>query len=301
MGAAGRMVLVLASLLVLLTYLSLRGATPDTVLNEGRLAALDALILNDAGLQRDLLKARAGLLRDYDPLVSDVEGLREASTSLETGRGVGAVAGSHLERLAAEVNEQEVLVDEFKSNNALLQNSLAYFAHVSCRLARLASAQDSTTGEAVGELANGMLRFLAAPSDGEAAASVSRSLGGLARRPVSPTMREDTRALVAHGRLILKTLPVVDNVLARLLATRITERAGVIQDLVADDYRRAESRARIFRVLLYLAAVLLVLYLGRLYLRLRASARALAEKAALEARLQRRAGTGGTPHQLAAI
>ena len=42
-GAAGRMVLVVVGLLLVLTYLLLRGAAPDAALHERRLRAIDAL------------------------------------------------------------------------------------------------------------------------------------------------------------------------------------------------------------------------------------------------------------------
>ncbi|MGH9162486.1 MAG: ATP-binding protein, partial [Vicinamibacteraceae bacterium] len=163
--------------------------------------------------------------------------------------------------------------------------SLAYFAHVSRRLALLPGTKDPAAAQAVGTLANAMLRFVGEPSDERAITAVSRSLADFAQRPVRRALREDARALVAHGRLILTTLPASDNLLNRLLTARITGRGRVVQDLVAEDYRRSVSRARVFRILLYVTAVSLVLYLGHLYLRLRASAKAVAEKAELEARL----------------
>ena len=83
--------------------------------------ALHALTLNDAALHRDVLRARAGLLRNYDPLVQASHGLRE---SLETLRAAGgdlrgdigggiepASSGQPSPRSA----EQEALVETFKS------------------------------------------------------------------------------------------------------------------------------------------------------------------------------------------
>jgi len=45
-----------------------------------------------------------------------------------------AEAAATLDRLAASIASQEALVEQFKSNNALLQNSLAYFGRYSTRL-----------------------------------------------------------------------------------------------------------------------------------------------------------------------
>ena len=88
-GAAGRMVLVVLGLLLVLTYLLLRGAAPDAALHERRLRAIDALVLNEAALQRDVLRTSHGLLLNYDPLVATVDAAGgRRGTPRSRGRGV---------------------------------------------------------------------------------------------------------------------------------------------------------------------------------------------------------------------
>jgi hypothetical protein len=73
------LVAIAAGLLLLLTYLLVEGTGPDAARHERTLDALRASILNDAALQRDVLRARAGLQRNYDPLVQSVANLRRRS------------------------------------------------------------------------------------------------------------------------------------------------------------------------------------------------------------------------------
>jgi len=284
MRTVGRILPVFAGLLIVLTYLLVRGATPDAALHERTLAALQALILNDAALHRDVLRARAGLLRNYDPLVQSVAGLRAAVNDLAAVRAIASdeaseEIGDRLAGLAAAVAEQEDLVERFKSDNALLQNSLSYFIHASHEFGR--RAEDASAAQAVGALANGMLRFTSDPS-AEAAAEVTVGLDHLASLPPAPTSATDTRALVAHGRLIVSAQPAVDGVVRRLLAAPVGPRARLLQDLYLDSHGRAVARAGIYRVLLYAAAVVLAGYLGYLFLRLRANARSLEARLHLE-------------------
>src|SRR4051794_407279 len=114
-------------LLVLLTWLSFHAINSDAELFDRALGALDHFTMTEYALQRDVLSARAGVLRNYDPLVDET---RELNLSLlrlrESGSGDPRSAAM-LDRLAASVAGQETLVEQFKSNNALLQNSLAYF------------------------------------------------------------------------------------------------------------------------------------------------------------------------------
>ena len=143
-GAAGRMVLVVLGLLLVLTYLLLRGAAPDAALHDRRLRAIDALTLNQAALHRDVLRASHGLLLNYDPLVATVTRLREVAEEL---RGAGAASGPLMDSIAAELDEQEALVEDFKSAHALLQNSLTYFGHLSRGLGTLTSEAGQAGGD----------------------------------------------------------------------------------------------------------------------------------------------------------
>src|SRR5215475_11533508 len=102
-GATARLALIVLGLLVVLTYLLLRGLTPDPELQERRLRALDALTFNEAALQRDVLKASHGLLLNYDPLVATVARLREVVADL---RAAGA-PGPLMDAVAVELDAQE--------------------------------------------------------------------------------------------------------------------------------------------------------------------------------------------------
>src|SRR5205823_3796920 len=113
--------------LVLLTWLSYRASNTDAERFDRALAALDRFALVESALQRDVLSARAGMLRNYDPLVREVNVLNELIIELRDAAAADAEEVAAVGRLAASVSRQEELIEQFKSNNALLQNSLAYF------------------------------------------------------------------------------------------------------------------------------------------------------------------------------
>jgi signal transduction histidine kinase/CheY-like chemotaxis protein len=281
-GAAGRMVLVVLGLLLVLTYLLLRGATPDAALYERRLRAIDALILNQAALQRDVLRASHGLLLNYDPLVATVRTLREVAEDLRGAAAAKGASSSLIEGIAKQLDEQEALVEEFKSSHALLRNSLTYFGHLSRELGMSTSQAGEDIALVVGRLANSVFRFVGGSADDAETAEVAALLDKLSILAAPAALRDDVTALRAHGDLILRTLPAVDGILARLLATRVSADAGALRDLFVEEHRRAERLAWIFRVLLYLASVALLVYLSHLYVRLRANARTLKARSDFE-------------------
>ena len=279
-GASGRMVLVVLGLLLVLTYLLLRGAAPDAALHERRLRAIDALTLHQAALHRDVLRASHGLLLNYDPLVAAVTRLREVSRGAARCRG--RASGPLMDSIAAELDEQEALVEDFKSAHALLQNSLTYFAHLSRALGTPTSQAGQDVAIVVGRLANSMFRFVGGSPDEVEGAEVAALLDQLSTVAAPAALRQDIDVLRAHGGLILRMLPAADGILAHLLATRISEQARALQDLFIEEHRHAETLAWIFRVLLYLASVLLLIYLSHLYVRLRANARTLKARSDFE-------------------
>ncbi len=267
----------IAALLVLLTYLVLQGALPDPARHEQTLNALRTVILDNAALQRDVLRARTGLLRNYDPLVQAVRSMRQASEDLQ---GAGAIARGDrrtdidrkVQAVAAAVREEEALAETFKSNNALLQNSLSYFNYLTGSL----GARNDVAAE-LGTLAMAMFRFVGNPEP-DAAKGVTASLDRLTRLPAGNVATNDLGSLVAHAQLIVATLPQVDGLVSRLQASPTGERLRALQDAYLDAHGRAASRAAAFQAALYVAALILVAYAALLFIRLGVNARNLRER-----------------------
>jgi signal transduction histidine kinase/CheY-like chemotaxis protein len=187
----------------------------------------------------------------------------------------------HVAQVAAAVDDQEVLVEQFKSRNAILQNSLSFFMHARRQFRPIdARERDALMGE-IGTLANAMLRLTADPR-ADTATEVTASLDRLARLPMQERWQDNIKDLDTHGRLIVVTLPRVDDLVQRLLAVPTAERTRALQNVYLDFRAREVAQADVFRILLYVAALALAGYVGYLFLRLRANARALQER---EARL----------------
>ena len=279
---SGRLALVVLGLFLGLSYLLLRGSAPDAAQYEQRLRAIDALTLSEAALQRDVLRASQGLLRNYDPLVTTAARLRAAAEQLRDAGAAAGAAGPLMDRIAAGLDEQEALLEDFKSARALLQNSLTYFGTLSHGLGTPASPDGDAVALVVGELANRVFRFVGGSSDEAASAEVAALLAQLSMLAAPAGLADDIAALRAHGGLIVRTLPAVDGMLARLLAMPISEQARALQGLFIKEHRHAERLAWVFRVLLYLASVLLLIYLSYLYVRLRAYSRTLKARSDFE-------------------
>src|SRR4029453_15077473 len=113
-------------LLALLTWLLVRGIDTNAPAYAVTLRAFDDYVLAEASLHRDVLQARAGLLRDYDSFVSAAQAMQDGVKRLRSPAQTEGLDVKPVERFAAAVVQQEDLMERFKTSNALLQNSLSY-------------------------------------------------------------------------------------------------------------------------------------------------------------------------------
>ena len=240
--------------------------------------AAATLILSDAALQRDVLRARAGLLaqlRSAGPLRR--RAARRRRGRLRDRRGIADGAHRRRDRPAPRRRSrrrsraQEDSVEAFKSQNALLQNSLAYFATLSDRLGGGGSPGEPDGG---GALANAMLRFAGGRRAEAAPRGSPRALDRLAaRRPAAP--RRTTGALVLHGRLIVGHPADRGRGSSPACSPRRSrERARAVQEAYLDFHGRARRGPPRSASCSTPRRWCCVAYLGYLFLRLRANARA---------------------------
>jgi signal transduction histidine kinase len=266
---------IVSGLLLLLTYLLIQSRSPNLALRARMQEALQTLQLHDTELTRDVLLARAGLLPDYDSLprtgqsLSQTLGTLRAESAAVSGQAAQDM-GQHVEGLAAALHQKVTLVEYFTSDNALLQNSLMYLTYAGQTLGTRVEEEPAVAAD-IAALSHVLLRFIHTPE-----LSVGQEVGAaLHRLSQTPLFPQDFHTLVAHGRLIVEVLPQVDTLLRQIIAVPTAAHAAAFQDAVLRYADRVEARAELFRVLLYLVAVMLLGYLLYQFVRLRANAQDL--------------------------
>ena len=261
----------------LLTWLLVRSFEPhDADLVEMR-RALDMLALNDSLLHGNVLKARTGLLRDYDPLVRDVENMRASIARLKSYDWGTATPILDIEDA---FEQEEGLVEVFKTDNALLENSLAYFDLLSDRVAQ--PDGDVRLAAAVNALESAVAH-LALDASPEVARVVQSRLDGLQRVHIAdPNLVDSLANLVSRGQLLVELLPRLDQGLRRLMGTSTQQGRQAVRATIGAKEVLQEHEAERYRVGLYAAALLLAGLLVGVGWRLRAGAVALRRRADLE-------------------
>src|SRR4051794_26809069 len=181
-------------LLGLLTWLLARGFDTNASVYASTLQALDDFALAQASLHRDVLQARAGLLRNYDSLVKALNEMRNAVAQLRSRAEFDGLDGGPVDRLATTVAEQEELTERFKTGNALLQNSLSYVGLLSTSQAF--GAQDDRVAVTTGALAAAIL-YLTRDTSPDAVKALDERIRRFAdQTPADGPDREAARALL---------------------------------------------------------------------------------------------------------
>jgi signal transduction histidine kinase len=265
--------------LLLFTWLSLRGMNPEAEQFDRALSTLNGFVVAESALQRDVLAARSGLLRHYDPIVRETSELADALDQLRELTIADPAIASPVKALSTSLSRQEQLTEQFKSDNALLQNSLAYFELFSNRLT--ASDRIGPVAPLVTTLSAAMLR-LTLDTSAATASEVEQLLDALAVEREAATDGAMTQALLAHGRLLRKLLPQTDATLKALFALPIKNEQLAVRSILLERQLASRNAARDFRLLLYAASVVLVGILIGFGVQLRTRALALRRRAAFE-------------------
>jgi signal transduction histidine kinase len=267
---------IVAGLVLLLSWLSVRATNPEAEMFDRSLAEIDRFAVLENELYRDIFWARTGTLRSYDPIVHSIDALHDGIGRLRKTSAIDADTTAAVDRLAASVDRQEELVERFKSENALLRNSLSYFVRFS---ARQASAD---LNPAISAAAAAMLQ-LTLDTSSASAREVKDRLDQLSQEASGRANAvSSVETLLAHGWLLHDLLPSVDNMLRALRALPRKQDQDALRTLIMTRETASRNLAREYRRVLYATSLLLVAFLVHLGLKLRSRANALRQRAAFE-------------------
>lgn len=244
---------------------------PNTAAHDSIVTTLRIIDLENANLQQDVIKARSGQLLNYDPIVSSFEGLHEAVARLRIllpriGTDTDLLNRS-LSELAASIDANEARIEQFKSRNASLQNSLTVFDGL---LAQVPGNDIDTAPWS--KFSNLMTRFLMKP-DWQIGQNLMVELSQASAR--NPGERAVLDNLNTHTRSALADLRFVDQLISTIQAGDIERNARKLQQQFLDANGRANASANSRRVAVGIISILLWGYVAVLSYRLRIKTRLL--------------------------
>ena len=274
-----------AALALVLSFLFYGTQAVDVAAQNRVSLALREMDKLDADWNVDILRSHIGLNPDYDPLVAPLPRLHELlhvlAAALPLARANGTAAAAAYADLARALAAKEELVEQFKSQNAILRNSLVYVPPAITDLktslaahggppARLVQPVDAALNRLLADL----LRYNLAP-DAALGAGIEGNLDEILaqRAALAPALAESIDELAHHARAIVRYRQLENTVEAQIDATGTSaaiERLGRVFEHAFDQLLAQKQRLRGY--LFGYSAVLLALLLYLAY-RLRRSYR----------------------------
>jgi signal transduction histidine kinase len=203
--------------------------------------AIMSYSLAERTLQVDLLTARSGITRSYHPVNADLIAASDNLADLQQ-LPMDAPGRRVLREIAASAARQEMLVEQFKRHNALLQTSLIRF-----------------TANGRGEqgdlhLLSTWILKLMLDTSAPTVRGARAALDNLPRAPAGSTAAQ----LVSDARLLVTVLPEIDRLLHSIRTMRMEERVGRLQTLLRVEATERAATVRHLQMLFGILVALLV-------------------------------------------
>jgi signal transduction histidine kinase/CheY-like chemotaxis protein len=263
-GEQKRNILVVGGAVSLLTFLFVQQRPPDSGKHDRVVLDFQSLERLNAEIDADLVSSRYDLLRSYDPFVKKLEEMQAAAAGLQSIPGL--MSWSNRERmvplLAREsevLSEMAQLVERFKSENAVLKNSLRYFPVLIEEASRAATGDRLVQDRLANLLRDVLLYDLTPHSDlaGVLNTEIALVTTDAARRPALEATLNSVRA---HAATIRDSKPKVEALIEQVTGLPTTGSLAAIASAYVTDRDRELKRSEIYRLFLYLTSVILLAY-----------------------------------------
>lgn len=274
----GLITLFLASTLVFLYLKSSRDQTATYTQSRDLIRQLQQL---NAQWDSEVLKARIAITHNYDPLVTPLTEMTRIGAELQSRNTYHSAAdlpgwqASHAAYLKA-IEEKARLVDQFKSHNAVLRNSLAFLPTAEDDIqAQFNSMTDESRLQLQSvatdtyDLLLSSLEFAQVTSD-ERAADILVGLGKLAinQQSLPSEFQAPVEILSNHISLILREQPRVNSLLEQIAAVPVAEHLDDLTTHINQDQQAADLIDHQYHRYLLIFSTLLVVLLLYLAVRL---------------------------------
>jgi PAS domain S-box-containing protein len=265
---------ILTLLMVVLTVLFLQSRDVDRANRLDILEQIQQFKLHDAEMSRDVVMVKSGLLSNYDQLMLDrqhMQGDMETINSLSknASAGASAVMAAHLAQLQNALQEKLAQVEHFKSDNALIRNSLMYLTY-SVAILETDAQLHQVKREESSHLQTLLLRFVETLDS-----HAGKEIDGELVRLKEISKDGAVPILVAHGRIIVDVLPPLETLLRSIIHSPASSNAMDLEKALLGYSSIVESRAQTFRYAVYFFSLIILGYLLHQFNRLRTTAHEL--------------------------
>ncbi|HRH45341.1 MAG TPA: PAS domain S-box protein [Pyrinomonadaceae bacterium] len=290
-------IIIVLGLISLMTFLYFKTNSIDSESHNRFNNQLRYLKELNATVDKDILESRYGLSNSYDALISEISKINELQTTIKDIPAFLDENGQQeldqsLEKYFEFQKQKILLIERFKSRNAIINNSLRYFPIATSNLIKNLGSDNTKTNQA--EQLNYLLRQTLSYyllTDNELEPQIVNQIKELQKleNKLSEREKADIEPAISHAQTIVKLKPEIDSLVKETLSIPIPAQTENLINIYNSYYNRALSRANIYRLFLYIFSILLLGYIGLIIIKLKKATSALnTANETLENRVQQR-------------
>ena len=212
-------------------------------------------------LHRDLLSYRSGNVYEYDTLSNSQKALLQVSRTLFAHEKNAAASKltDALEKLKKSLDQQRMLVEDFKMHHSILQNSMTYYSRLSSKLYNDGKQKSQVSAETLGNLSRLILEYSRKPET-KTAHKVYAQLDKLNVIP-----NREVKTLINHSLLIIEKIPEIDSIIAEFNKLNVEGQLQNIFSMINRIQHQQNSKATLYNFVMYAVSLGLLVYLFYLF------------------------------------
>ena len=218
-------------------------------------------------INQELLKSRYELFFSYDPLVNHLSKLQATQAELTTIpnfiRGENRSSFQQVLAKSSQAIEQtEILIEDFKSQNSAFKNSLRYLPSLVSEIANknYAQSKQPNLSASLDELVQNILLYNLTSSE-DLTSSVKATIEKLQNIRESNISEEESFLINLanrHAEIILSYKPRIDKLTQQILGLLNTQQSEELDKAYYSYYQKAVNKANIYRHFAYAWSLILL-------------------------------------------
>ncbi len=212
----------------------------------------------DARINQDVLEARLGFLPYYDPFVEEIDNVKKLHQALEQYPDFVTQSAQRKLQLQLQGNiqlwqEKDALIQQFKSEHAILRNSLAYFPIAIADLATQPGTSPTLSSD-LDDLLNKILLFNLS-TDEKLAPKIQADIDRLRSQSSN---NADLANVIAHAEIIVENRLKIDQLVETILVLPTRKQGETLAATYDLTYQRAIRSIDLYRLGLYLMGTIFI-------------------------------------------
>lgn len=253
-------------LTLLLAFLFFKAQTVNRAQHDRYNADLLLLKESDAEVNEAVLSTRFGMMVSYDPLNAGLNEIRKLQRNLISppayiGKQGQAEMRHEFELLGKELDQEDRLIQEFKSQNAILNNSLRYFPIAARNLTQRIgpNSRNHRLTDRLNLMVADVLGCSVDP-DQRLAQRTSEQIDQLTLEAgtLDPITKAELLITLNHAKTILKKGPVLGALTKKIISVPTSSHTENLYNSYNKYYEAAIESSNFYRLCLYVVSVVLL-------------------------------------------